>query len=56
MTTTLLDELRRRYGIDAEVGESLGGGYECDVFALASDAGELVVRVCPAWRTLGELA
>ena len=56
MTTALLDELRRRYGIDAEVGESLGGGYECDVFALASDAGALVVRVSPPWRTLGELA
>ncbi|MFL5383316.1 MAG: phosphotransferase enzyme family protein [Longimicrobiaceae bacterium] len=51
----ILDELRRRYGIDAEVVGRLEGGNECDVFALASDAGELVARVCPAWRTLAEL-
>jgi|GEM_PF-4399921 len=30
----------------------LEGGYECDVLALSSAAGDLVVRVCPAWRTL----
>jgi len=51
----LLDELRRRYGIDAEVVERLDGGNECDVFALASAAGALVARVCPPWRTLAEL-
>ncbi|MFL5541027.1 MAG: phosphotransferase enzyme family protein [Longimicrobiaceae bacterium] len=52
---SLLDELRRRYGLDAEVAGRLEGGNECDVFVLASDAGERVARVCPPWRTVAEL-
>jgi Ser/Thr protein kinase RdoA (MazF antagonist) len=52
----LLNEIKHRYGIAVEVESRLEGGYECEVLALASDAGGLVLRVCPAWRTVGELA
>jgi Ser/Thr protein kinase RdoA (MazF antagonist) len=51
----LLEQLRHRYGIDAEVVERLAGGNECDVLALASGAVGLVARICPPWRTMAEL-
>ena len=35
---------------------SLSGGYECDVWRVASDHADVVVRISPTWRTSEELA
>jgi Ser/Thr protein kinase RdoA (MazF antagonist) len=56
MTPDLRTAIEHRYRIHLGPARRLSGGYECDVWRLASEQAAVVVRISPSWRTVAELA